>query len=161
MFPIPFELVWSIALNQQIHGYGILCLILLLIISENIMKIQWLFIPLLACAAELKVDLDEDGDGLLTSQEEDLGTDPTVADSDGDGHNDGDEVAGGFDPLDEDDRPYLGGYEINRCDEDVVSTGFQVGQIAESFELMDQFGEILRLSDFCGQTILLEGSAFW
>ena len=125
------------------------------------MKIQWLFVPLMACAAELKVDLDEDGDGLLTSVEEDLGTDPEEADSDGDGHSDGDEVAAGFDPLDDDDRPYLGGYEINRCDEDVVSTGYEVGQVAEDFELMDQHGEMVRLSDFCGQAVLLESSTFW
>jgi hypothetical protein len=125
------------------------------------MKYQWLFLSMFACAAEVKVDLDEDGDGLLSSEEEVLGTDPTEADSDGDGHTDGDEVAAGFDPLDDDDRPYLGGYEINRCEEDVESTGYEIGQVAEDFELMDQHGEMVRLSDFCGQAVVLESSTFW
>lgn len=46
-----------------------------------------------------KPDRDEDGDGLLDSQEEALGTSGSNADSDGDGVNDGDEIARGTDPL--------------------------------------------------------------
>lgn len=45
------------------------------------------------------VDVDVDEDGLLDSEELELGTDPDVADSDGDGMNDGDEVANGRNPL--------------------------------------------------------------
>ena len=48
---------------------------------------------LTACAAEIDVDYDADGDGLLNSEEADLGTDPNDDDSDNDGHLDGFEVA--------------------------------------------------------------------
>lgn len=43
--------------------------------------------------------IDEDTDGLTLCQERIAGTEPTVADTDGDGRNDGDEVAMGSDPL--------------------------------------------------------------
>ena len=42
---------------------------------------------------------DVDRDGLLSSEETDLGTDASLADSDGDGQGDGFEVAAGTDPL--------------------------------------------------------------
>jgi len=43
--------------------------------------------------------LDDDGDGLLNFEEEELGTDKARADSDGDGLRDGMEVVAGLDPL--------------------------------------------------------------
>ncbi|MGH8193748.1 MAG: Calx-beta domain-containing protein [Woeseiaceae bacterium] len=43
---------------------------------------------------------DPDGDGLTNEREEEIGTDPQVADTDSDGVNDGDEDAAGTDPLD-------------------------------------------------------------
>lgn len=49
--------------------------------------------------APVSVDKDSDGDGLLDSEEEALGSDPNNPDSDGDGINDGDEVAQGLDPT--------------------------------------------------------------
>ncbi len=47
-------------------------------------------------------DQDSDGDGLLDSEEEELGTDPENADSDGDGMKDGWEVNIGLDPNNSD-----------------------------------------------------------
>lgn len=43
--------------------------------------------------------LDEDEDGLTAAEERFYGTDLNVADTDGDGFNDGDEVRAGYDPL--------------------------------------------------------------
>lgn len=43
--------------------------------------------------------VDDDSDGLTLCQERVAGTDSTVADTDGDGRNDGDEIARGSDPL--------------------------------------------------------------
>ncbi|MCK9360644.1 thrombospondin type 3 repeat-containing protein [Patescibacteria group bacterium] len=42
---------------------------------------------------------DPDNDGLTTIQEEQIGTDPNKADTDGDGFNDGEEVNAGYNPL--------------------------------------------------------------
>jgi len=111
--------------------------------------------------AELKVDIDADEDGLLTSEEEELGTDPLEPDSDGDGHLDGDEAVGGFNPLDAESHPYKGGYRTIPCETEPVSSGYAVGDISEDWELVDQHNEMVTLSDFCGQTVVLETSAFW
>jgi PKD repeat protein/glycosidase len=50
-------------------------------------------------ATVLQGSADPDGDGLTTSQETAIGTDPNDADTDDDGINDGTEVANGTDPL--------------------------------------------------------------
>ena len=52
-----------------------------------------------SCAEDKEEDVDTDGDGLLDSEEADLGTDPDEADTDGDGIEDGDEVEAGTDPT--------------------------------------------------------------
>ena len=114
----------------------------------------------IACA-ELKVDIDEDQDGLLNSEEERLGTDPQTPDSDGDGHLDGDEVAGDFDPNSVLSYPYTGDYPTAKCDPTPNGTGYAVGDISPDWELVDQHGDLVKLSDFCGKTIILETSAFW
>ena len=117
---------------------------------------------LTACAAEIDVDYDADGDGLLNSEEAELGTDPNDDDSDNDGHSDGFEVEQGFDPTDDDEHPYAGGYQINRCDDTPTGNGsHEVGTVADDFTLVDQFGEDVTLSDFCNSVVLLETSAFW
>lgn len=56
--------------------------------------------PLLAL---LNGDTDSDGDGLLNSEEAEIGTDPLNPDTDGDGINDGDEDSKGSDPLNDND----------------------------------------------------------
>ena len=106
---------------------------------------------------------DDDGDGLLTTDEEALGTDPNNPDSDGDGYLDGDEVNQYTDPLDSTDHPYEAGWTINSCRNDTPSgdIGTAVGDIAANFALTDQFGETVHLYDFCDQAVLIESSAVW
>lgn len=104
---------------------------------------------------------DTDGDGLTDLEEQDLGTDPDDADSDGDGYDDGVEVDGNTDPTDDADMPYLAGWPIDPCRDDIQSTGNDVGDIAEGFELLDQFGETVSLHDFCDQTVVMVSSAMW
>ncbi len=121
-----------------------------------------LFLLTVACDATLvDIPFDLDQDGLLSSEEEVLGTDPDEADSDGDGHMDGDEYWNGTDPLDADDHPYLGGWDITRCDEVPQVTGDGVGQVTSDFALSDQYGEEVSLYDFCQKTILLITGTFW
>ncbi len=130
------------------------------------MKYKWLKFgilgTLLACSpVSVDMDLDKDEDGLLTSEEEALGTDPDNPDSDGDGHSDGSEVNSGIDPLNEEDHPYFGNYPVSRCDPAVEGTGYAVGDVSNDFELMDQFGEMIKLSDFCENVVVLVAAAFW
>jgi len=89
------------------------------------------------------------------------GTNPKEPDSDGDGTDDGDEVASYTDPNDADDHPYLGGWPIDSCRSSVVSTGSAVGDVAPNFELEDQYGDMVRLHDFCDHAVLLDFSEFW
>ncbi|MCH1553626.1 MAG: cohesin domain-containing protein, partial [Luminiphilus sp.] len=51
---------------------------------------------------------DTDGDGLLDGAEVELGTDPTLADTDGDGFTDSEELTEGTSPTDGDDQPLSG-----------------------------------------------------
>lgn len=117
-------------------------------------------LALVGCVAHVDVDLDEDEDGLLTSEEARLGTDPDEPDSDADGWNDGDEVAGNTDPTDAADKPYELGWRIDACRHDVEPTGNEVGEVAENIELVDQLDETVRLHDFCDQAVAVVNAGF-
>jgi hypothetical protein len=77
--------------------------------------------PLDPCSPNLDAGpCDQDGDGLTNDQETALGTDPEVADTDGDGLNDGDEVfIHHTNPLepDTDGDGLTDGEEINNVDD--------------------------------------------
>lgn len=117
--------------------------------------------PLGGCVAEMKIDQDADGDGLLDPQEIELGSDPGVADSDGDGYDDGEEFAQNTSPADPEDKPYAGGWRIDACRNDITGTGHAKGDVAEDWDLLDQFGETVRLYDFCNQIVYVVFAAFW
>ncbi|MBT3220864.1 MAG: hypothetical protein HN348_17405 [Proteobacteria bacterium] len=120
-------------------------------------------VPLtMACnPADLSIELDYDGDGLLGAEEEALGTDPYNADSDGDGYDDDVELEENTDPADEFDRPYQAGWGKDSCRNEIASTGNGLGDIVENFALKNQYGETTKLHDFCGRTVFLVTSAFW
>lgn len=113
--------------------------------------------------ASVEMPFDDDGDGLLTDEEEEMGTDPDDPDSDGDGWEDGAEVDSYVDPLDPDEHPYTGGWAIDACraQMDDAGTGTTVDTVAPNFALTDQHGDTVRLHDFCGKVVMLEASAFW
>jgi peroxiredoxin len=46
------------------------------------------------------------------------------------------------------------------CRFDMNPTGNNVGDIAEDFALIDQYGDTVHLQDFCARPVLLEFSAF-
>ncbi|MBN1334411.1 MAG: hypothetical protein JXB39_00460 [Deltaproteobacteria bacterium] len=109
-----------------------------------------------ACAApDLGIDIDSDMDGLLDDEERRLGTDPGLADTDGDGYNDGKETESYTDPLNANDHPLKGGWDMGSCRWDIEATGNAVGDIAENFALIDQHNETVQLHDFCHKEILL------
>ncbi len=128
---------------------------------------RWMF-PFLALAAgcdvaEVDMPFDDDADGLMSNEEEALGTDPLDPDSDSDGWMDGEEADSYTDALDADDHPYTGGWEIDACraQMDDEGTGTAVGDVAPNFALTDQYGDTLRLHDFCGKAVEIVSAAFW
>ena len=84
-------------------------------------------------------------------------------DADNDGYLDFTETADNTDPNDPADHPYEGDWSIDACryDEPDAGTGNSAGDIAPNFDLEDQFGETVRLHDFCGKTIFIESAAHW
>ena len=88
---------------------------------------------------------------------------PLNGDADSDGYLDFAEEDGNTDPADAADHPYKAGWPIDACRYDLpdAGTGTGVGDVAANFALTDQFGETVRLHDFCGQAILIESSAYW
>ncbi|MFT7520847.1 MAG: hypothetical protein ACI9MC_002998 [Kiritimatiellia bacterium] len=114
------------------------------------------------CLTEVDIPLDLDADGLLSSEEEELGTNPENPDSDGDGHLDGDEIDGGFDPLDEYSHPYMGGWPTDAgCRDGHQPAGNDAGDLTAEFHGITQHDEVFNSLDFCGKVILLEVGAFW
>ena len=121
----------------------------------------YLITSLTGCAAEVSVDVDADGDGLLGSEETDLGTDPDADDSDGDGAADGKELDAGTDPLDPAEYPYIGGWDIGTCHDDVTGTGYTKGEVAEDFSLVDSNEQNVHLYSFCDREVYMVFAAFW
>ena len=120
-------------------------------------------LPLLlaaGCIADVKLDLDGDGDGLVDSEEASVGSDPGKTDSDEDGYTDGEEFTSNTSPVDAADMPYQEGWQIDACRHDIVSTGVEEGDVAADFALPDQFGETVHLHDFCDQVVLVMGAGF-
>jgi hypothetical protein len=107
-------------------------------------------------------DGDEDGDGLTYQQEMDTGgcLDPDNPDSDGDGWNDGEEYNGNFDPCDPNDMPYVGGWGRDDC-YDSFASAYVGGDIMQDAVLMDQYGDMLHIRDFCGRAIYMSIGAMW
>ena len=94
-----------------------------------------------------------DGDG---SAGGDVGADDTGTFASGDtGQTQADDTAGTA------DSHYLGGWPVDACNDSISATGNEVGDIALDWTRMDQYGDDLRLHDFCDHAVLLVGSAFW
>lgn len=122
---------------------------------------------------------DSDGDGLDDGDEVALGTDPLDPDTDGDGFTDGDEYDVGTNPSYGYSHTYTGEYNVGYCDVEPVPTGtsgrptysdgetehvwdaYDEGDVVENFTMQDQYGEMVDLYSFCGQTVQLEIGAMW
>lgn len=109
---------------------------------------------------------DSDGDGILDGEEAlTLGTDPMKTDSDDDGYPDGVEVEFGSDPTDAESGVYQGGWPYF-ADKDLVDTtgdGVSVGDLFPRNTMKDQFGDTVDLYDFIndGKPIVMDISAEW
>jgi thiol-disulfide isomerase/thioredoxin len=112
---------------------------------------------------------DSDGDGIIDGDEVDLhGTDPAVWDSDGDGYPDGFEIDRGSDPLDIDSLAYKGGWPYN-ANADALEADARSGRVAAinktfpRMEMQDQFGDYVDLYHFANQgvPVIVDISAQW
>jgi thiol-disulfide isomerase/thioredoxin len=132
---------------------------------------------------------DKDEDGLTKSEELELGTDPELADTDGDGLSDGDEhLIHGTDPLqaDTDGDGFDDGDEIDfgsdamewmsyprgegvtqwpdnsaRINTSVAAAGWDLGQQGTDFDFTDQYGNAGHFHQFFGHVVLIDFSAGW
>lgn len=131
-------------------------------------------------------DKDSDGDGLLDSEEKELGTDPLKADTDGDGRSDSEELTDETDPLDDDtdDDGFLDGEEYTAGTDPnaplsyertttgrwpdlrsyattTTPEGWDIGDRFKNFTATDQNGNSVELYQFWGNVVLLDFSAGW
>lgn len=110
---------------------------------------------------------DEDGDRLSNGEEETLGTDPRIPDTDQDGYTDFEEVDAGTDPLDSSSVIYIGGWPYNPDKESIADPGWETGavegQMVPNFIAVDQHGELVELYDFAGRgkEIVLDVGTPW
>mgnify|MGYP003394688346 FL=1 len=120
-----------------------------------------LLISYIGCAAVVEVDVDIDGDGLLGVEEGELGTDPELADSDGDGIDDGEELAESTDQTDENSYPCLGGWKIDSCAGDIEGEGWSKGDVSNAVVGFDSYGQDVSLYSFCDKVVYMVFAAFW
>ena len=110
---------------------------------------------------------DADEDLLSDDFEIAIGTNPEIADSDGDGFTDAEEWLGYYNPQDRDDAPWQGQYVRfpspgnNPNLEPLDGDGWSVGDVSNNWTKSDQFGDDLDLHDFYGQVILIDIGAEW
>jgi hypothetical protein len=127
----------------------------------------------------LKPNGDEDLDGLTNGDEEILGTDPYIADSDGDGMSDLEEIEAGTNPLYKYSHLYEGDYRVGYCNVKPVPTGptleqkdptvgpnftwysLQEGDVPFNTQFIDQNGEVVDLYSFCGTQVMVLAGAGW
>lgn len=113
---------------------------------------------LAGCAVpSVEIPIDSDRDGLLDDEELDFGTNPDLPDTDVDGWVDGDELDSFTDPLDPEDHPYTGGWPIGACRDDNAGVGssWSVGSVVQNTSIPDQYGDTVRVHDFCDYPFLL------
>ncbi|WP_146659320.1 TlpA family protein disulfide reductase [Enhygromyxa salina] len=115
-------------------------------------------------------DGDPSGDGDADTDPTGDGDPSTTDNGDGDsgpGDGDGEPTTGDGDgdPCNG-DSPYMGGWDIGCCQNQVAPGGWQPGQIGPGtvvpdWTFNDQFGDAVRLYDFCHEAIYFEYVALW
>lgn len=109
---------------------------------------------------EIDPTLNTDGDCMTDVEELALGTDPALADSDGDGIDDCAEVACVSNPTDAAEVCYQCGWKHGDPGS-IVPTGADTGHVMNDVELIDQCGEPVSLWDFYGAYHILYMTAAW
>jgi len=119
-------------------------------LTNPIPTVQWAglwALMLVGCVPKDESGQDTDGDGIEQADGNDTG--------DGESDDTGEDTDTGK------ESHYLGGWPVDACNDSISATGNEVGDIVQDWTRMDQYGDDLRLHDFCGHAVLLVGSAFW
>lgn len=108
--------------------------------------------------------VDSDGDGLYDSFEDQIGTDPSLEDSDEDGYLDGDEWYTFSDPLDVADYEYLDGagslvWNHSAYPTGLAGTGTEYGEVPAQFSLPNYWVQQVNLYSFYGDVIQIVSTA--
>ena len=97
-----------------------------------------------------------------------LGGESSAGDGDGDpaGGGDGDGSSGTGPAVCDVPSPYQGGWDIGCCQDEVVPTpwnpgGIGQGSVLPDWTFTDQFGDSVRVWDFCHDAVYFEYVAFW
>lgn len=154
-------------------------------LTSRLLAICALLAPFIGCAGPERghanyepwggIDIDDDegeasGDEGQEDEEQGEGSGASAGDEDGDdgpggddGPPDGDSSGGEEPPPEEEPpgSPYVGGWDIGDCQDEIVPTGTGVGQVVPDLLLYDQFGDQVRLHDFCHEAVYIVGGAFW
>lgn len=117
-----------------------------------------------AAALEDTAAEDTETEDTETGEEEDTNSNDTDSsggsDTDGTGDtNDTNDTSDNTDPAE--NPEYIGGYNTNLCASAPNPNGYAIGDVSYDAALMDQHGEMVSLSDFCGNTVLLVLSTAW
>ena len=105
-------------------------------------------------------DLDSDNDGLDDCLEAELGTNPEVQDSDGDGFSDQTELDCVSDPTNASEFCYACGWAHNDPGT-LISTGSAEGDTIDNAAFIDQCGEVVDIWDFYGEYHVIYKTAAW
>jgi hypothetical protein len=117
---------------------------------------------LLFSGCEQGDDAASAGDSIIGDAGETLG-----GDGDGDGGDGDGDPADTGEPECDGTSPYMGGWDIGCCQDEVEPQngwspgGVHVGTIMPDWTFTDQFGEAVRLYDFCHDAIWFEYVALW
>ena len=103
---------------------------------------------------------NEDGDCLTNAEEVEHGIDPMLADTDGDGIGDCDEIACVSSPTDPSQKCYACGWKHNDPG-NLTSTGAFEGDVIANLDLTDQCNEPVKLWDFAQEYHILFMTAAW
>ncbi len=105
-------------------------------------------------------NLNSDGACMTDAQEVQAGTDPYLADTDGDGVDDCAELDCVSNPTDPAEKCYACGWK-HKDPGNVQSTGTGVGSVMGNFTVTDQCGEQVDIHDFYGSYHILYHTAAW
>ena len=116
--------------------------------------------PPVDAGPDVATNQNPDGDCLSNAEELLAGTDPKLADTDGDGFDDCAELECGSRPADRQHVCYACGWK--RGDPGgLVSTGAEEGDVIENIPLVDQCGQSVPLWDFAGVYRILFMTTLW